>query len=247
MVVRLLYLATVRMFGWLPDIARGESAMLAELLVLRHEVLQRWHRRLVARRWTYPNRPGRPRINDEVHDLDFVWLARIPAGGIGGSKANWPGSVTMSVPTPSAASSPRAGSAQPHARLTRHGERSCESRRPGCWPPISSTSTRSPCGGCTYCSSWRSPPAGCTSSASPRSRCRVDDATGTQPDDGPLASEPPGLPDPRPRLQVHRFLRQSLHSRRHRCGQDTSADTSSERPSRNASFAASESNASTSY
>jgi putative transposase len=58
--------------------------------------LLRWHRRLVARRWTYAGRNGRPPIGGEIRVLVLRLARENPRWGISGSLASCVGLASRS-------------------------------------------------------------------------------------------------------------------------------------------------------
>ena len=196
MPARLLYLITVRVFGWLVLLGRSDASKDAEIMVLRHEVmvlrrqvarpqpdwadravlaalarllpaalrgsrlvtpgtLLAWHRRLVTRKWTYPGRPGRPAVSQEIRDLVLRLAAENPAWGY----RRVHGELTRLGYRISEAAVRRILRARRYRPLRaawiRPGAPSCAPRPRACWRVISSPWTRSSSSGCTSCSSWR--------------------------------------------------------------------------------------------
>ena len=68
------------------------------------DTILRWHRRLVRKKRTYPNRPGRPPISDVLAVLVVRMATHNRTGDTKGSRASCSSSATASAPRRSAGS-----------------------------------------------------------------------------------------------------------------------------------------------
>ena len=138
-------------------------------LLVTPATILRWHRQLVARRWTtQPVRPGRPAIPAGLRALIVRLATENPTWGYQTHprrtrRPRLPDRRLHRLENPEhRRNRPRAAAGRTVLGASSSGRRPRRSS-----PATCSTSTPSPCTGSTRSSSSSTPPVGCTSSASP--------------------------------------------------------------------------------
>jgi hypothetical protein len=118
--------------------------------------LLRWHWRLIAASWTYPDRQtGRPPLNPEVQQLIVRLAKQNPRWATSASRVSCCGSACASRRPRFGPRCAATGSIRHRSGREVHGRRSCASRPPASWRVTSSPWIR--CGGggmCCSSSNW---------------------------------------------------------------------------------------------